>query len=311
MSDRPLEGRVALVTGASRNIGRGIAIELAASGAAVYATGRTTGDPSGTGDGLDATVSQAKELGGQCVGLRCDHANDDEVADVFERIASDHGQLDILVNNASPDFSSMVGRPFWELPFDAMSVCLDIGPRSNFVATALAARMMIPKASGLIVNISSHGARRHLLSVPYGVGKAGIDKLTADTALELAGQGVAVISLWPGLVKTERIMSQAVAGEDGRLLMAGLDLSIGESPRFPGRAIAALFTDPKVLERSGQALRTQQVAGDYGFTDVDGNVPPDLTNLAEYLGGADKIPPFWRGVERFPGAVGAEDEALT
>src|SRR5262249_44322967 len=168
-----------------------------------------------------------------------------------------------------------------------------------YVATALAVRQMLPRRSGLVVNVSSHGAVDYILSVPYGIGKAGIDKLTHDAALELREHGIAVVSLWPGLVLTERIMAGAMPTGDGRTQLAGLDLSLGESPRFSGRAVAALATDPEVLQRSGQAFPASALARQYGFTDVDGHVPPEVRNLASYLG-EENVPAFWKIVDPFP-----------
>jgi NAD(P)-dependent dehydrogenase (short-subunit alcohol dehydrogenase family) len=217
---------------------------------------------------------------------------------VFDELGREAGRLDLLVNVASPDFTAMVGQPFWELPFDAITACLAVGPRSNFVTSALAAPLMIEQRGGLIVNVSSHGAEDYLLATPYGAGKAAIEKLTHDTALELYEYGVAVVGLWPGLVLTERILAFATAGASGALELAGLDLAIGESPRFPGRAIAALFADPDRLARSGRSFFTARLAREYGFTDVDGRTPPELRLLVDHLGDG-YVPPYWRTVERF------------
>jgi NAD(P)-dependent dehydrogenase (short-subunit alcohol dehydrogenase family) len=287
-----LEGKVVLVTGASRGIGKGIALELGASGTITYLTARSA-------EALSMTAAEIKELGGEAIPLVCDHGNDDEVLAVFDEIRHRHGILDILVNNASPDFSQMVGRRFWEIPFELIGQCLDIGPRSNFVTSSLAARMMIERGCGLIVNVSSHGAEDYILSAPYGAGKAAIDKLTRDMALELRAHNVALVSLWPGLVKTEQLMSQAIARPDGRLEAYGLDLSIGESPRFSGRAIVALAIDPLLMERSGGSFPASRLAREHGFTDIDGSLPPEVRDLASFLGEAH-VPEFWKMVEPFP-----------
>ena len=149
MENQPLAGKVALVTGASKNIGKGIALEVAACGATTYLTARTLeDDPSGAGS-LRRTSQEIAAAGGTAHPLACDHADDSQVERVFDAIEAAQGRLDLVVNVASPDFSSMVGRPFWELPFDGMSRCLEIGPRSNFVVSALAARMMVPRRRGL------------------------------------------------------------------------------------------------------------------------------------------------------------------
>jgi NAD(P)-dependent dehydrogenase (short-subunit alcohol dehydrogenase family) len=292
-----LEGRVALVTGASKNIGKGIALEIAASGAVTYLTARSIEDVPGQLASLDRTVAEIETLGGTAVALGCDHTDDAQVEAVFDRIRDDHGRLDLLVNVASPDFSEMVGVAFWDIPFRHITNCLNVGPRSNYVATALAARLMIPQRSGVVVNISSHGAEAYLLSVPYGVGKAAIDKVTKDTAFELRPHGVAVVSLWPGLVLTEGLLANTVATEDGRRELHGLDVSFGETPKFNGKAVVALATDPDILERAGGSYWSATLAREYGFAEDDGHLPPEMANSVLTSMG-DDMPDFWRGVER-------------
>jgi NAD(P)-dependent dehydrogenase (short-subunit alcohol dehydrogenase family) len=303
--NRQLNGRVALVTGASKNIGKGIALEVAASGAVTYVTARSLEDVAGRLASLERTVAEIEALGGKAIPVACDHGDDDQVEAVFRRIADEQGHLDLVVNVASPDFSKMVGVPFWELPFKYISRCLDIGPRSNYVTTALAARMMIPQGSGLVVNISSHGAEGYLLSVPYGVGKAGIDKLTRDTALELKPHGVAVLSLWPGLVLTEGLLANAVVGDDGVRRLHGLDIKFGESPKFNGKAVVALASDPRIIERTGGSYWSSRLAREYGFTEDDGSLPPEMVNGIATIMDAEDIPEFWRGVDRYAGSHGA------
>jgi len=293
-----LSGRVALVTGASKNIGKGIALEIGAAGAVVYLTARTLDDTPGALGSLRRTAAEIDAGGGQSIPLQCDHTNDGEVARVFEEITARHGRLDLVVNVASPDFSSMVGKPFWELPFDEISRCLEIGPRSNYVTTALAAPIMIAQRGGLVVNISSHGSGAYLLSVPYGAGKAAIDKITRDTASELRGHGVAVVSLWPGLVLTEGLLSHAEVAPDGTRTLHGLDIGFGETPKFNGRAVVALASDPEIMKRSGGSFWSSRLAREYGFTEDDGHLPPEIEGL-QTLMSADDIPDYWRGVERF------------
>lgn len=295
----PLSGRVALVTGASKNIGKGIALEVGAAGAATYITARTLEESPGALGSLRRTAEEIAAAGGEAFPVQCDHGSDADVQRVFDEIAERHGRLDLVVNVASPEFSGMVGRPFWELDFSEISRCLDIGPRSNYVTTALAARMMITQGGGVIVNISSHGSHDYLLSVPYGAGKAAIDKITQDTALELRPHGIAVVSLWPGLVLTEGLLSRTTVRPDGKRELAGLDISFGESPKFNGKAVVALAADPDILERSGTAVRSSRLAREYGFTEDDGSLPPEVLHLADHLG-EDEIPDYWKGVDRFP-----------
>lgn len=293
-----LDGRVALVTGASKNIGKGMALEVAAAGALTYVTARTLDDAPGAIGSLRQTVAEIEEAGGKAVALACDHTRDEDVEAVFDHIRRNEGRLDLVVNVASPDFSEMVGVPFWEIPFRHISACLDVGPRSDYVTTALAARMMVPQRSGVVINISSHGAKQHLLSVPYGVGKGAIDKLTQDAATELRAHGVAVVSLWPGLVLTEGLLANAETAPDGKRTLHGLDISFGETPKFNGRAVVALASDPKILERSGGSYWSSRLAREYGFAEDDGHLPPEIEGIQSIMS-ADDVPDYWRGVERY------------
>jgi len=290
---KPLDGAVALVTGASRGIGKGVAIELGAAGATVYFTGRSTKeDPQRPGT-IGATAEEIQALGGRAVAMRCDHHQDAEVAEVFERIRADEGRLDLLVNNATAEMGSMVGKRSWELPLELWDDVIGVGLRSHYVASVHAARMMIPERNGLIVNVSSHGSREYLMGVIYGVGKAGLEKLTADLSKELREYGVTVLSIWPGLSKSENRLVDAVREPDGRLTLFGLDLACAETPAFPGRAVVALAADEERLKRTGRAFWLADLARDYGFTDVDGTIP-DAQKLHEQM--KQNAPAFWRDV---------------
>ena len=293
ITQKPLEGRIALVTGATRGIGKGIAVELAINGAKVYFTGRTTTeDPERPGT-VGATEKEIREAGGQAVGLHCDHHVDEQVAAVFERIRSDEGHLDLLVNNATAEMGSMVGKKFWELPIDIWDDVIGVGLRSHYVASWYAVPMMIDQGQGLIVNVSSHGSREYLMGVSYGVGKAGVEKLTTDMAKELEGKGVAVMSIWPGLCKSENRLVHAETHPDGRVTLFGLDLTHAETPHFPGRAVVALASDAEPMKRSGQAFWVADLARELGFTDIDGSIP-DAEKLHEQL--KQGAPEFWREV---------------
>jgi NAD(P)-dependent dehydrogenase (short-subunit alcohol dehydrogenase family) len=265
-----LAGCVAIVTGASRGIGKGCALELGAAGATVYVTGRTI-EPGkhplpGT---VGATADELTKLGGKGIAVACDHRDDAAVARLFERVANEQGgRLDVLVNNAfliPKELTS--GKPFWECPISNWDDMVGVGTRSAYVASWHAAKLMVPRRRGLIANISSSGAREYAWHVAYGVGKCALDRLTADAAHELAKHGVAVVSLWPGLVLTERLEGAAKAG------IPGLDFSRAESPRFTGRAVAALAADPDARRWSGRALAARELADAYHFTDVDGRFP--------------------------------------
>jgi len=222
----------------------------------------------------------------------CDHADDDQVRQLFEQIARDETGLDILVNNVCwNDQSSMLGQKFWDIPFESFDHTLRVGLRSHYVASALAAPLMLKQGSGLIVNVSSEGSQPdyYVIAVPYGVCKAGIDKLTAATHHDIHKLGVSVVSIWPGLVATETLMAQGEMGEDGRLSVFGLDVGVAETPRLSGRSVVALATDPVVAKKSGKAFKTPDLGREYGFTDLNGGLP-DSHGAAE---GQD-APAFWK-----------------
>jgi dehydrogenase/reductase SDR family member 1 len=267
----PLEGRVAVVTGASRGIGKGCALELGAAGATVYVTARSVREDDHPLPGtIGATADEVTAAGGTGVAVALDHRDDDAVEALFQRVLDDHGRLDVLVNNAfivTDELTS--GKPFWEVPVSNWDDMIDIGTRSAYVASVFAARAMVDAGAGLIVNVSSSGAEEYAWQVAYGVGKCALDRITADTAHELAPHGVSVVSVWPGFVRTERIDLGVAAG----LLPESLDLSTSESPRFVGRAVVALATDPDVARWTGRAVPARDLADEYGFTDVDGRLP--------------------------------------
>ena len=254
-----LRGRVALVTGGSRGVGKGVAEALGDASATVYVTGRTVGQT---------------EFGASCIPIPCDHTDDGQVESVFDRIQSDQGRIDLLVNNVWGGYERMIedgeftwSRPFWQQPLFRWDSMFSAGVRAHFVASQMAARRMVAQRSGLIVNISFWPAQKHIANVPYGVSKAATDKMTQDMAHELKEYGVAVVSLYPGLVRTEKVMEAA----------AYLDLSNSESPQFIGRAVAALATDPRILALTGSVVVAAACAERYGFVDVDGRRPKPLT----------------------------------
>jgi NAD(P)-dependent dehydrogenase (short-subunit alcohol dehydrogenase family) len=263
-----LTGRVAIVTGASRGIGKGCAIELGTLGAVVYVTGRSASKGAHPLGGTVAeTAAAVTSAGGRGIAVVCDHRDDGQVRRLFRQVETEQGRLDVLVNNAfliPKELTS--GKPFWEVPLSNWDDMIDVGTRSAYVASHFAAKLMVPARRGLIANISSSGAREYAWHVAYGVGKCALDRLTADCAHELRPHGVAVVSLWPGLVLTERLQGAQAA-------MPKLDFSSAESQRFTGRAVAALASAADVMRWSGRALASRELADVYGFTDVDGRLP--------------------------------------
>lgn len=254
------EPRVAWVTGASRGVGRGVALALGESGWTVYGTGRSESR-------LAETMAEVTRRGGRGVPCACDHRDDAQVEAVHGRIA-EGGRLDLLVNNVFTIPESRIwGRPFWEQPVSQWDDMHAVGLRSHFVATVLAAPLLLRAPRGLVVHVSSFAGGRYLINVAYGVGKAAVDRMAADMAHELRPHGVAVVSLWPGVVRTEWVLAQDEVP---------FPLDHTESPELTGRAVRALADDPDVMARSGEVCVVAELAEAYGFDDIDGTRPRSL-----------------------------------
>ncbi|MFI1464210.1 SDR family NAD(P)-dependent oxidoreductase [Nocardia carnea] len=271
-----LSGRVAVVTGASRGIGKGIALALAEQGATVYVTGRTVADGEHALPGtIGATAADCTTRGGQGIAVRVDHGHDDEVAAFFDRVAAEQGRLDILVNNAFSLPEDLTDpQPFWEKPLSNWEM-VDIGVRSNFVAARHAAALMVPGESGLIVAISGYTGVAYTYGVVFGTAKSAVDRMARDMAVELKPFGVASVSLWQGLTMTERA-ERNLATVPGLARQAATTPAHGCSPEYPGRVIAALSVDPALMQRTGGTFITAELGRDYGITDIDGREIPSL-----------------------------------
>lgn len=252
---------VAVVTGASRGAGRGIARALGAAGWRVYLTGRSIGDD-------DAQALTA--LGGEGVAAPLDHRDDAAVAQLFARIAADDGVLHLLVNNAAAISEKLTDpAPFWEKPLELADV-LDIGLRSAYVASWHAAPLLVKAERALIAFTSSPGSVCYMHGPAYGAQKAGLDKMAADMAVDFAGTPVATVSIWMGILLTDRMRR---AFGDNAEALAGF-AAHAETPQFTGRLIDALYRDPKLSELSGHTVIAAELAARYGITDEGGRRPP-------------------------------------
>jgi NAD(P)-dependent dehydrogenase (short-subunit alcohol dehydrogenase family) len=271
-----LSGKVAVVTGASRGVGKGIALALASEGATVYVTGRTVTHGSYPLPGtVGETAVEVSRRGGQGIAVQVDHANDDQVAALFEQVGRERGRLDILVNNAfSLPEDLTEPEPFWEKPLSNMQM-FDVGVRSNFVAAWHAAKFMVPQKSGLIVAISGYVGVTYTYGVVFGTCKSAVDRMSRDMAVELKPHGVASISMWLGLTFTERA-ERNLKRNPAMKSQTVTNPLVGSSVEFPGRVIAALAQDSGIMKRSGGTYIAAELARDYGVTDIDGNVPPSL-----------------------------------
>jgi NAD(P)-dependent dehydrogenase (short-subunit alcohol dehydrogenase family) len=273
---KALTGKVAIVTGASRGIGKGIAIALAEAGATVYVTGRTVTPGSYPLPGtVGETAAECDARGGKGIAVQVDHGNDDQVAALFEQVVAEQGRLDILVNNAFalPEDLTEPGS-FWEKPLSNWDM-VDVGVRSNFVAAWHAAKIMTPQKSGLIVAISGYVGVTYTYGVVFGTCKSAVDRMARDMGIELKPHNVASISLWQGLTFTERA-ERNIANNPAMKASIVTNPLIGCSPEFPGRVIVALAADPEVMRHNGGTYITAEMAAEYGVVDVDGKVIPSL-----------------------------------
>ncbi|XP_053738491.1 dehydrogenase/reductase SDR family member 1 [Synchiropus splendidus] len=280
-----LSGWICVVTGASRGIGRGIALQLSQAGATVYITGRQERT-------LKQTAAEVKERGGDCIPVICDSTNDKDIEALFERVKQERsGRLDLLVNNAYAgvqDIFENMGKKFWETDPSIWDSINNAGLRGHYYFSVHASRMMVAQGRGLIVMVSSMGGLRYLFNVAYGVGKAACDRLAADMAVELKRRGVVSVSLWPGAVQTE-LVTQLMQSDKSVANMEGINktgkeiFANGETTELSGRCIVHLAQDKSLMSLTGKVLMTCDLAQRYGFKDIDGRIVNDYTSLKFYL----------------------------
>lgn len=285
-ANRPLKNCVAVVTGASRGAGRGIAVELGAAGATVYVTGRSTRDQPATTyaqllalsdmqavpGSIDDTADEVTRMGGHGIAVSCDHTREEEVVALFARVEKDAGRLDLLVNNAwggHETFNGVFDAPFWEHPLSNWDAMFDRGVRNHLVAGRCAAPLMVRQKKGLVLT-TTFWDRDHYLrgNLFYDLAKAAMTRLSFGMAQDLRPHNVASIAVSPGWMRTEFVLAGHKTDEAHWHEQPALART--ESPRYLGRAVAALAGDPKVMEKSGEVLRVADLAREYGFTDIDG-----------------------------------------
>jgi NAD(P)-dependent dehydrogenase (short-subunit alcohol dehydrogenase family) len=273
MSDNTI---IAVVTGASRGAGAGIARALGAHGCTVYVTGRTSDSSSAAAPGtIDETAARVTAAGGTGIAVAVDHSDDAQVEALFEQIRAQHGRIDILVNNAAIIRDEMMGRTkFWEEPLSVIDT-LNVGLRSSYVATVYAAPLMIPHGKGLVAFSSSSGAVHYAFGPAYGVPKAGTDKMAADMAYDFREYGIAAISIWMGSLLTERVRTIIARSPE----KYGHILDSAETPELTGHVIWALYSDPSLMELSGQTQIGAELAVKYGIRDEDGRQPPSYRDM--------------------------------
>jgi NAD(P)-dependent dehydrogenase (short-subunit alcohol dehydrogenase family) len=261
---------VAVVTGASRGAGRGIAIALGMHGCTVYVTGRTQtpGDASLPGT-IHETAEAVTAAGGKGIAVRVDHGEDEQIRALFDRVRHDQDRLDILVNNACALHDQLTAPGhFWEKPLEIVDM-LDVGLRSGYVASYYAAPMMVQQRRGLVLFTSASGSVHYVYGPVYGAHKAGMDKFAADMAVDFKDFNVAALSVWMGALLTDRLR-QVIASDPAKY---GYLENVAETPEFTGHIIWALFKDPQLMEMSGQTVIGAEMALKYGIRDQGGRQP--------------------------------------
>jgi dehydrogenase/reductase SDR family protein 1 len=317
MINKPLEklGTIALVTGATRGIGKGIALQLGEAGATVYITGRTlkaTGNSLGS---LEETANEIRSRGGKCVIMQINHENDAEIARLFQQIdLEQNGRLDLLVNNAYKGVNSIFENfslKFWETKPEIWDEINNVGLRNHYLCTVYAARLMTARKQGLIINISSFGGVRYIFNAAYGIGKAACDRMAVDCGLELRKSNVAMLSLYPGAVRTELVTHLIKSGTQNKLENGDINMrdvfENGESTEFTGKIIVEMLLDPRIMNLSSRIIIGADYAYEKGIKDIDNRVilsirqvkglaemflPKKLQFLSNFIPGFIRVPKF-------------------
>jgi NAD(P)-dependent dehydrogenase (short-subunit alcohol dehydrogenase family) len=288
----PLAGCVAVVAGATRGAGRGIARELGAAGAIVYATGRSTragGSPMGRPETIEETAEMVSAEGGTGIAVRVDHTRPGEVAALFRRLAEEQdGRLDLLVNDIwGGDPLTEWGKPFWRHSLAKGLRMQRLAVTTHLITSWHAAPLLAARGRGLVVEVTDGVGPRYRGSLFYDLAKASALRLALAQAEELRPHGVAAVALTPGFLRSEAVLDHfGVREESWRDAVARHPhFAQSETPRYIGRAVAALAGDPGVMARSGRGFTTGELAREYGFTDLDGSQPDWEAYFEENLAG--------------------------
>lgn len=277
-----LSGKIAIVTGASRGIGAGIAREFAANGARVILVARSEKDSGATVQwggieptrlgGLSETLAAIESTGGKAEACPADLLDNDQIEKLVAYVADTYGRIDILANCAMGFPKSYKGE-IWNTEAEDWAAQMDVGVRSKYMMARFVSPVMMQQKSGLIANISAGASKDEYYNPVFRMAMSSIDRMTSAIAHDLKPYGVSAVSIWPRWVRTERVML-AVDHPDPLFEVTADDLAFSDTPEFTGRAIAHLAADPNLGTRSGRTYPLVQLAHDYGFSDLDGTRPP-------------------------------------
>jgi NAD(P)-dependent dehydrogenase (short-subunit alcohol dehydrogenase family) len=289
---RPLDGRVALVAGATRGAGRGIACELGAAGATVYCTGRSVRGAvatPGRSETIEETAAMVDARGGRAVAVQVDHTDRAQVEALVARIRAEHGRLDVLVNDIwGGDALTEFGTPFWELDVEKGRLLLDRAIHTHVVTSRYAAPLLMETGNALIVEVTDGDAFWYRGNLFYDLAKTAVIRLAFAQAYELRNRGVTALAITPGFLRSEAMLDHFGVTEANWTDAIARDANFAQSetPFFVGRAVAALAADPEVKRRSGRVFSSWGLAREYGFSDVDGHRP----DWGAYFAAAFEVP---------------------
>lgn len=285
----PLTGQVALVAGGTRGAGRGIATELGAAGATVYVSGRTTRttrSDMNRAETIEDTADLVTEAGGKGLAVRCDHSEPDQVATLMERVRAEHGRLDVLVNDVwGGDPLTEWDTPFWRLDLAKVRALWERAVMTHILTSQQAVPLMLERGKGLIVEVTDGDGAHYRGNLSYDLVKTAVNRLALAQAEELRGHGITALAVTPGFLRSEAMLdgfgvTEATwrdAGDQDRNFLAS------ETPRYVGRAVAALAADPGIASKAGQVLTSWDLGEEYDLHDVDGTRPHWGRHFAEHV----------------------------